>query len=264
MARPRLSNVVTTCLRLLALCLPVLAANDAVSAQQDPISKIERIQGPLYSASDLRSRDLLGLRLGMAFEAAQAIVVERGFSLRSNDGSKVVTPDKDQGGGLFWGIQDGDTVGIGYAKTAGGRAVVSSIEYMQHLSAEQEKEIEEHRVEIINRYGTPSWWQRYNDDGKIRDRMVYVSSSALRDDEYSLQHIWSCHVNWACQKILNGIDCRRVLTAAREPTIEISFANQLILYRWEDNGLTYAPFAKNRAFQRLDTRGQSCPIPPAL
>lgn len=221
------------------------------------------IEGPLYAASELRARRILGVRLGMPLNDAKRELTTRGYVQRFNRYPDVVDTDGESAGWVdnFFTDRFGEVVSLTYARLSGGPALVSSIRYDRPLLEEEERQIEARRAEVLAEHGVPSNWFRWNNNGRVNDSMAYVTRASLRDGSLR-QDVWSCHVNWRCHTG-NGTNCRRILARAREPVLTVNFIYRGVSYELDDYAARYASLSRNRDFANPRYRPQRCWVAPA-
>ena len=198
---------------------------------------MRHVEGPTYSRSELRSRRILGVHLGMPFEEARRQFVVRGFTQRPR---RDVDTDPESGEFviMFRTSRFGEFAFLSYADGPECAEAVTAISYDRPLTDEEERQIEVRRREIVAEFGVPSIWSRWNNGGRVNDSMAYVSRARLRDGSLR-EDIGSCHVNWRCLSD-GSTDCRDIMARAQEPMLEISFVLRGVHYQLHDYAREYA------------------------
>jgi hypothetical protein len=213
------------------------------------------VDGPLYSASDLRSRRILGVHLGMPVEAARRELTTRSYVHRYTNEPGV--GDSNEWVDYF-SDPSGGSITLSYVRPDGGPGLISALRHDRLLTEEEERQIEARRAEIVAEHGVPSHWFRWNNGGRVGDNMAYVAGARLRDADLR-QDVWSCYANWRCTTA-RGINCRRLLARVREPVLTIAFIYRGVSYELEDYALQYDSLRRSSDFADPRSRPRLCPI----
>lgn len=198
---------------------------------------MRHVEGPIYSRSELRTRQILGVHLGMPFEQARRQFLARGFTERPR---RDIDTDPESGEFviMFRTSRFGEFAFLSYADGPDGTGAITAISYDRPLTEEELRQVDARRREIVAEYGAPSIWSQWNNGGRVQDSMAYVTRARLRDGSLR-QDIWSCHVNWRCLSDAST-DCRDIMARAREPMLEIYFVLRGVHYELNDYAREYA------------------------
>jgi hypothetical protein len=243
----------------LVACLLVWSLQKAQAA-----APAEYVQGPLYSVSNLRQRDVMGLRLGMNEAEVQAALLQNGFVQKFRDTSPAERAEgkPDQMPVGFYRNGWKENISVSYEADGDGPPLVTRISYFRNISSEEQRQVAERRQEVIGRYGMPSQWQKFIlDDGRLADGMYYVAAKDMRDI-VKAEQVGTCSISglWECEKILHNRDCRSILAANHSPVLRISFGWQSVWYSLDDYGPKYRSLLRDHKFRNLDVSDAVCPV----
>ncbi|MDQ0464089.1 hypothetical protein QO010_001860 [Caulobacter ginsengisoli] len=249
-----------TTVRPLARLLIALVLTAVVSsAASQPAPSMRTVLGPVYSAAKLRAMPLLGVTLRMPLAEAEKVLAAQGVEKRYDHPHHYDNGSANDGEEVFFAT--GKIVTVTYFDLDG-RRIVSGVSYMQDVAKNDPRSAEDWRRELTAQFGKPSrWLQWIGRDGKISDRMTFVASPALRDEEYAVNKVWSCSAGWACDRVRDGTDCRKVIDAAREPVLSLAFDAGGIHYNLDDYDLNYRSLMRTKAFRDQDVSKTYCIIP---
>lgn len=268
-----------------------LSAQTSVPADQELVRDVaapavELVDGPLRSASEIQAFEILGLRLGMPLDEARRVLERQGFALRHPETRPVAdTSGKWMGGvGHYWGKQppeptreeweaqierarrtgepietsSGPTniVGLGYVVLDGGPARLVRISYTEPLTHAQAREPDAIRADLLRRYGTPTKWQKRLNNGYIADEMFFAASRDLAD-EWKLNAMSSCLIDWKNARLCDGTDCRQAVAIAQAPTLHVWFSGGIV-QELNDFAAQRASVERDPKFARQDASGEEC------
>ena len=230
-------------------------AQTSASAPQSPALFKQR-EGPLYSPTQLRERQVIGLRLGMGFTEAHDLAVANGFTPQS----KKAVRDRQRRLDMHFikPAPDGRSELLVLSYEPDGPRQISSIRYMRPLTETEERQVGMQREAILKAHGAPSeWTQRIDADGAIRDEFAYVVSPSLRDGD-ARQTLSSCHTDWRYQYECRQFDCRHAMEDAREPVLTIAFGHQAVHYSWDDYEVRYPTSVRGLAARLIRPKTEQC------
>lgn len=247
--------------RALAATIAILlagCAREAPAPARSPQPEAARyVNGPLYAVSDLRSRRILGVHLGMPVEAARRELTARGY--RHGYTNEPESDHSDEWVDYFSHPSAG-SITLSYIRPDRGPSLISALRHDRHLTEQEERQIEARRAEIVAEHGVPSRWFRWNNGVRGGDSMAYVAHARLRDDKLR-RDVWSCHANWRCNTA-RGINCRNVLARVREPVLTVAFIYRGVSYELEDYAVRYDSLRRSREFADPRHRPRLCPVGP--